>query len=223
VRRRSLAYRDFASRASEARLLAVKAANAETPSIAAALAKGATVLTAAALERYVNDFLSERCKRIDSSTWAELSEGEQRYLAHQMAVHVQGKARPLVSKRRRDLSEPKRSNFTKALEDALAALKKPRLWSRHRDYGLFMTGAAETRKLDSALSPYLASGERIFDRIAARGVDRKALTTALEGLIDARHRVAHAVSGPPISPRDIVVWLSLARVLVRQIEAIIWK
>lgn len=200
-----------------------QALDASTPEAAGALAKGAAVLTAASLERYVNDFLSALCRMTAVEEWSHLSEGQQRYLAFQIAQRVRSVALRLATRRRRDVTDRARARLSNALQEGVAAFANPSTWKHHRAYGMFMDGAAEPARLDSTLRLFLPEDIGFFDAVAERGRDRGAMATALEGLIDARHRVAHALVGPTVGPNDIRLWLRLMRVLVREIETVLWS
>ena len=220
---RSLAYRDFLQRSSEARLLIRKAAAAMSPREASALSKGAVVLAAASLERYVNEVLGEKCRTISASSWPELTDGQRQYLAYQIASRARAVSERLTRREtdKRDLSESSISRLEASLKECLAAFDNPSTWSRHRDYGPFMEGAAEPARIDGTIRMFLPTGTGLFDFAASRGRDRAALATALTALIDARHRVAHALQGQDPGPGDVRVWLVLAFILVREIEEVV--
>jgi len=82
-----------------------------------------------------------------------------------------------------------------------------------------MDGAAEPSKVDGTLKSFHETNQGFFDFCQARGLDRKALATALEALISARHQAAHACKGTPPSANDVRLWISLCFVLSRQVEA----
>jgi hypothetical protein len=181
------------------------------------MAKGAVVLTAASLERYVNELLAEKCRSLQVADWNSLSEGQKQYLSYQMAQRARGASLKLA--KRRDLSGRARERLKKAVTDCVDGFNTPSSWTHHRDYGMFMDGAAEPDRIDGTLRLFIPTGQGIFDLAEARGRDRAALATALSGLVDARHRVAHALPGASPGPTDSRVWLVLTRVLVREIEA----
>jgi len=219
---RSNAYRDFLVRAGEARYLVNGAIAASSPEAASALAKGAAVLTAASLERYVNDFLRALCKSTAQTSWSELSEGQKRYMSFQIAVRARMAAARLSRSSERDVSESARSKFSKVLAECSAAFENPSLWGHHRDYGMFMDGAAEPTRIDKNLRLFIPGGRGFLEALEERGRDRITVVTALQGLIDARHGVAHALTGVAVGPNDVRVWLRLTKLLVRDIEAILW-
>lgn len=222
-RMHSPAYRDFLVRASEATLLARAAAAADSPDRASALAKGSAVLIAAALERYINDFLRALCLRINQSSWDELSEGQQQYMAYQIASRVRVSSARLVRKESRDTSPRARARLRRTVEDAMAAFADPSSWQYHRTYGMFMDGAAEPDRIDGVFGSFLQGDVGFFDVIASRGRDRGAIATAIAGMIEARHGVAHADATVSIGPDDVRLWLRLTRLLVRETEAILWS
>ena len=220
---RSPAYRDFLIRAAEAKVLVNQAIASKSPETATALAKGAAILAAASLERYVNDFLAALCRTTAVENWADLSEGQKRYLAFQIAQRVRLVARRLGSNKKRDVGDTARGRLSDVLTEGAAAFLNPSSWNHHRSYGMFMDGAAEPERLDSVLRLFLTEEKGFFDVVAERGRDRGAMVIALKGLIGARHQVAHALVGPTVGPTDTRVWLHLIRVLVREIEAILWE
>lgn len=214
---RSAAFGDYAVRMRECRFVIKRAVNSADPSEAVALAKGAAVLAAAALERYVNDVVVELCSRLNAQSWDELTEGQQRYLVRQMARRLYPSSRAIF--RRADDSERRRRRLRTAVSECASAMATPSSWPHHVEYGMFMDGAAEPSRVDQTLRMFDDRGRSVFAFVEARGKDRRALAAALQGLIEARHKAAHALAGTFPAPSDVRVWIGLSTILAREIEA----
>src|SRR5437762_5899497 len=130
----SAAYRDYVSRMREPRLLIRQALTAADPVLATASSKGAAVLAAASLERYLNDVTTEAAKRLAVARWSDLTEGQQEYLALQMAGSLYVIVRPMV--RKRELVAKRRDGLRRAVSRCQAAFGSPATWPT-RQYGLF--------------------------------------------------------------------------------------
>jgi len=212
----SNAYADFATRVREPLLLVREAVDSGDAFRAAALAKAAAVLAAAALERYINDVVVEVCAKIQATRWDELTEGQQRYMALQLARTLYFPSRRVH--RRGKTSEKYRTKLRDAIRQCDAALDSPAVWQHVPEYGKFMDGAAEPGKVEATLKMFDATGRSLFAFVNARGYDAGALARALASLIDARHRAAHALRGVSPGPTDVRGWILLSLQLVRSAE-----
>lgn len=213
----SVAFGDYSVRMREVSLLLDRAKREAEPVMSVALAKGAAVLAAAALERYVNDVVENLCKQITAKTWEQLPEGQKRYLAFQIARRLYTTSRSVF--RKGDSSPKARKKLARAVREASAAFTDPSQWSYHRAYGMFMDGAAEATRVDHTLKAFDDTGRGLLDFIEGRGGDRGAVVVALKSLVDTRHSAAHALPGSTASTKDIRQWVRLSLVFARHIEA----
>src|SRR5262245_8572606 len=78
------AYKDYSQRLGDAVYLVRMALTARSPAHGVTLAKGAVVLAAAALERYIADVCNEFVTRLPEE-WSSLSVGQQQYVVRAMA------------------------------------------------------------------------------------------------------------------------------------------
>lgn len=214
---KSTAYADYAARLRELlRLLRLGLASSD-PLEAAACAKGTTVLSAAALERYVNDVVRLLSKRLAVDKWDELPEGPRSYLIRKIASNLASTLDGVGSEGL--VPDKTQKRIREALLRASKAVEDPSQWAPTPDYGLFMRGAAEPDKLNRFLRAFDPQGRSFYDQLDQRGRDRAAMLRALSELIEARHDTAHALSerADP-SPRDVQGWVVLTFWLVRGIE-----
>ena len=174
-------------------------------------------MAAAALERYVNDVVLELCSKLTAATWDELTEGQQRYMARQLARSLYFKSRKIH--RKNEVTEKTRTALRKAVATCEAAFASPAGWKHSAEYGMFMEGAAEPAKVDTTLRMFDDADRSLFAFVAGRGRDPGALARALSSLIKARHDAAHALKGTPPGPKDVRLWIVLSFSLVREVEA----
>jgi len=212
----SNAYGDFATRLREPLLLIRDSLAAVDAVRATALSKGASVLAAAAVERYVNDVVIELCSKLAAATWEELTEGQQRYMARQLARSLYAPVRRIH--RKGELTAKRRAKLRAVVAQCEAAFGSPAMWQHVPEYGVFMEGAAEPERVAATLRIFDGDGRSLFAFAAGRGLDSGALARALTSLIDARHQAAHANKGTVPGPTDVRIWILLSLVLVRQVE-----
>lgn len=213
----SLAYSDFQVRSREVTYLLRGALRADDPAKSATLSKAACVLSAAALERYVNDVLLENCRKLSVETWDELTPGHQRFLLGQMAEVAKLAGERLAEDPAPD-SRP-RKRFERIIDECSAAFRQPSSWAHFPNYGMFMDGSAEPDKVNRIFKLFDAEGRNFFDYVETRGADRKALFTGVSQLINARHATAHALPDTPPGSTDVRTWVVLTISLVRFVEA----
>jgi hypothetical protein len=213
----SAAYRDYASRMVEPRVLVRDALEAREATRAAALSKGAAVLAAAALERYINEVIVELCGKVAATEWKDLTEGQQRYMARQIsrALYVPVRA---VHRKGED-TRSRRDRLQKVVQRCATGFDDPSSWKHSAEYGLFMDGAAEPEKIQAALRDFDSGGRKLFDFVDQRSGDRAAIARSVSSLITARHQAAHALRGVASGPTDVRAWIVLSLILVRHIEA----
>src|ERR1700730_204204 len=130
----SLAYGDYAQRMKEPILLIRRALSSATPTEAGAATKGAAVLCAAALERYMNDVVVEQCRRLGVSSWGQLTEGHQRYLARQMGKLLYVASRAVRLDRGADIG--KREKLRSAVQECNSAFIGPDSWRHYPEFGV---------------------------------------------------------------------------------------
>lgn len=213
----SPAYSDFLVRVAEARYLMRRALEAPTPEVAGTFAKSSIVLAVAALERYVNDLYKHLCARVAVEEWAKLTEAQQRFMAYQIGKRLVPHVRRVAIEKSVELKY--RERLRRVVDMGSEAFQKPVSWSGNFvPYGMFMDGAPEPERIAKTLEQLSDSQEGLFKHLETRGRDRSAICVALTGMIDTRHRVAHAISGPSPGPEDVRRWIVLASVLVREIE-----
>jgi hypothetical protein len=212
----SAAYRDYRVRYEEVRIALEEALAAVDPVRSTAFSKSAVVLAAAALERYVNDVVFEAYKALRVATWEELTEGQQQYMATQFAGLLYRPARKIY--KRNDATGRLRTRLRQVVTQCMGGFTAPDTWPHKGQYGVFLKGAAEPDRIDRTLRLCDGRGRSLFNFAEARGKDRRALATGLQGLIDARHNAAHALHGSAPSPTDVRSWIKMSLELVREIE-----
>lgn len=220
--RTSNAFLDYTTRMREAVALlrlGLRSAQAEE---ACACSKGATVLAAAALERYINDAVSEACQSLRVSSWDELSEGYRHYLCQQIARRLSAVGESLVES---DRAVPvKEQSLKKLLAQCGDAFADPSTWPHHPRFGMFMESAAAPDKVMGTLSPFVRDKAGFLVAFDGRVWDHHGMFRALQQLVDARHGVAHALpEAPQIGPKDVQNWLVTSYWLARRIRAFLFS
>jgi hypothetical protein len=213
----SVAYSDYTQRLKEPFYL-IRGAIAASESLSAgAMAKGASILSAAALERYMNDVIVEQCEAVKVDSWTELSEGQKRYFARAVARPLYVAARAVRVDRGANVS--KRDKLRGLTSKGSLAFERPATWDEFPRFGVFMKGAASPEKIDRFLMMFDPQGRSFSQFLAARNRDRRSLFIGLTELIRARHTAAHAKQGTHPGPVDIRDWMVLSWRLTREIEA----
>lgn len=208
---------DFTVRLREAILLIRYSMDCDSADLAAACSKSATVLLTAALERYVNSALDNRCAHINSKTWEELPMGAKDFLTMQIARRLRSVAGDLANPN--DFSERKAQRLKRTVEEAKTAYQDPSSWEHFPEFGMFMEGAAAPERLNALLRTFRSDGKTLFDNLDGKPLDKAALGRTLTSLIDTRHSVAHALSSGTIpSANDVANWAVVAFVIARGIE-----
>ena len=215
---RSPPYSDFIVRIREAILLVKAAKRSTDPLLASACSKSASVLVAAALERYVNDALDHASRVNHATSWEDLQDGFRAILVAQIARRLHEATGSIQSPT--EASELKKEKSLRtAVNDSAQAFDDPSSWSYMPQFGVFMDGAAAPNRLNATLLRFRPDGKKLFNRIEERGLDRRAYARALDELVRTRHATAHADPDPgPPSPNDVATWLSITFRLVREIE-----
>ena len=218
---RSGAYLDYVERYAEVSALLRVARSAKDARLASAAAKGAIVLAAAALERYVNDAIRQACARVKIARYELLSEAQQGYLCSQIARRLATFDRADGDYRSFDAA--RRESLRQALTDSLDAMADPSKWQHSPDFGLFMDGAAAPTKIASVLRDFDPSSQDIFAPLDQRPLGRGAVLRSLSQLVDARHDAAHAKTLAMPSPTDAQGWAVAAFWVARLIETFLAK
>lgn len=170
------------------------------------IAKGAVVMTAAALERFINDAVRAVCRSIGTPRWDKLTVGHRRYLHRQFALRMQSVGSAVLIPG--SAVEKNEAKLRELLETCTAAMQNPSTWQHEVDFGMFMGGQAAPDKIENILGQFDGTGRGIYGLLADRGWDKQAILRSLAQLVDARHGVAHALEGAPsVSPGDARVWL----------------
>jgi hypothetical protein len=211
----SAAYSDYVNRLREAISVLRLGLATSDPVTASGCAKSATVLAAAALERFINDAIRIACQQLNVATWDELAQGQQSHIAAQMATKLKIVADGCLP----ESTPSKRYSLRKALEQCLKGLENPSTWPQQADFGMFMEGVQEPERINGILRSFDTRGRNLFSEIEKHGKDRAALAAGLTQLIDARHSAAHALqSSNPPSPKDAQVWIVQTFWLAREID-----
>jgi hypothetical protein len=213
---RSAAYLDYLERYRQAVALLLATRNSSDPVLAGAGAKGAIVLAAAALERFMNDAVRQACQRLTVLNYAELSPGQQSYLCAQIArrIGVFGDDRGDY----RNFNEQRRSALRNAVGECMAAFNDPSTWQHISEFGLFLDGAAAPAKIASILRDFAPDGPDVYIPLDERGSGRATALRLLSQLVDARHDAAHAKSMSVPSPSDAQSWIANSFWIARLVE-----
>lgn len=216
--KRSEAYGDYRTRLRQATRLLRHGKASSDATLAAACSKGAVVLAAAALERFMNDVIAEACRRLNVATWAELSEGHRTYFADQMARRLRRRVNAILDEGGAKL-ESERTKLQKAVALCTEAFSDPSKWPHSTEFGMFMDGAAAPNKINGILRSVHRQGADFFTRLENHPLGKSVFLSGLTELIDARHAAAHALPDrADPSPGDAQAWLILSFWLAREID-----
>ncbi|MBT9137171.1 MAG: hypothetical protein DDT34_02258 [Firmicutes bacterium] len=211
------AFLDYQERFRGATRLLRTASGSSDPMLATAAAKGAIVLAAAAMERFMNDALRESCQLSKSNSFDQLSESHQAYLCTQIARKI---ARFDTSEGEvKAFNANQRMKFRSALDESTQALANPSLWQHSPDFGMFMDGAGAPEKINAVIRDFDPEGHTFLNTLDARAPGKAALTRALTELVDARHNAAHAKTATDPSPSDAKTWIVSSYWVTRAIDA----
>lgn len=218
---RSSAYQDFSERFREAVTLLKVAFSASegsdsNPVLASAAAKGAVVLVAAALERFMNDALRQACQRLKISDYDHLSDGQKSYLCAQIARRIGAFA--TEDGDYRGFNQARRESLAVAVQECASALSNPSRWQHMPDFGLFLDGAAAPDRIAAVLRDFDPQLTDVYGDLDSRAGGRGVILSALSQLIDARHDAAHAKSQSSPSPSDARIWITGAFWVTRLVE-----
>jgi hypothetical protein len=218
--KRSEAYGDYCTRLRQAtRLLQQAKANSGDATLAVACSKGAVVLAAAALERFLNDVIAQACRRLNVDTWAELSDGHKTYFADQMARRLKSRVIAMLDDNKK-VFESERMKLKNAVQLCVNAFENPSTWPHSTEFGMFMEGTTAPNKINSILRSVHSSGADFFERLDQHSTGKATFVSGLTELIDARHAAAHAIPDrADPSPGDVQAWLILSFWLVREIDS----
>lgn len=218
---RSPAYQDFSVRFREAVTLLKVSFDASggagsNPMLASAAAKGAVVLVAAALERFMNDALRQACQRLKVSDYEHLSDGQKSYLCAQIARRIGAFA--TADGDYRGFNQVRRESLALAIRECASALNDPSLWQHMPDFGLFLDGAAAPERIAAVLRDFEPRLVDVYVDLDSRAGGRGVILRALSQLIDARHDAAHAKSQSSPSPSDARTWIANTFWVMRLVE-----
>jgi hypothetical protein len=163
-------------------------------------------MTAAALERFINDAVGCACRAVTATHWSELVPGQRRYLFKQFAFRLHRAADSLLKTNK--IIDRLKGKLQQSITDCATALTNPSTWSDSVELGMFLDGQAAPERIATIVGQFDGTGCGIFDLLEDRGWDKAAILRSLTQLIDARHGVAHALQGAPaVSPQDARSWL----------------
>lgn len=212
----SMAFLDYQQRFRALAPLLHVALDSNSPMLATAAAKGAIVLAAAAIERFMNDVLREACESVRVGDYAALSDGQQSFLCVQIARKV--RAFDVHDGGVKAFTPEKRQRLRQAVIDCAKAFEDPSSWIYLSDFGMFMDGAGAPEKINAVLRDFDPERRSFFDTLETRAGGKIVFIRALAELVDARHNAAHAKSATDPSPRDAQGWIVSSYWLVRAIE-----
>lgn len=210
------AFADYQQRFRGLTALLRAALEAEDPVLATASAKGAIVLAAAAVERFMNDALRQACQRMQVDRYDSLSESQQAYLSAQVARRIamfdneDGAIKSFNADRRQKLRA--------AIVECAEAFNNPSAWPHMPDFGMFMDGTGAPEKINAVIKDFDPERRSFFDELDRRPAGRAAFIRALTELVDARHNAAHAKPATDPSPSDARGWIVSSYWLTRAIE-----
>jgi hypothetical protein len=218
MKKRSEAYGDYRTRLRQAtRLLKHGKASADA-TLAVACSKGAVVLAAAALERFMNDVIAQACRRLNVPNWTQLSEGHKAYFVDQMARRLRWRVTAILDENKKGL-ESERMKLKNAVQLCADAFNDPRKWPHSTEFGTFMEGAAAPNKINGILRSVHSEGADFFERLEQHPTGKAVFLSGLTELIDARHAAAHALADrADPSTGDAQAWLVLSFWLAREID-----
>lgn len=211
------AFLDYQQRLKGATRLLRSASSSSDPLLATAAAKGAIVLAAAAMERFMNDALRESCQLSKWTSFDQLSESHQAYLCTQIARRIakfdsrDGEVRAFNAEQRVKLRG--------ALDECTQALANPSLWQHSPDFGMFMDGTGAPEKINAVIRDFDPGAKSFLDTLDARAPGKAAMIRALKELVDARHNAAHAKTATDPSPSDAKTWIVSSYWFTRAIDA----
>lgn len=214
---RTEAYGDYCERLRESLELLRVASGARDQRLASGSSKGAVVLAAAALERYMNDAVLHVCRTLSVDKWEELPSGTQSYLIQQFARRLEKMTTPVLESS--PVAEKKAARLRKVVEACTNGFARPANWDHHPQFGLFKSGDTAPERIGGALNRFAAGERELFDLLDERKAGREAFMRALSELVEARHAAAHALpdrANP--GPKDAQSWIVSSFWLVRVIE-----
>lgn len=211
------AFLDYQERFRGATSLLRTASAATDPQLATAAAKGAIVLAAAAMERFMNDAVREACQLSKWTSFDQLSESHQAYLCTQIARRI---ARfDTKDGEVRAFNADQRQKFRGALDESMQALANPSLWQHSPDFGMFMDGTGAPDKINAVIRDFDPQRQSFLNTLDKRAPGKAAFTRALTELVDARHNAAHAKTATDPSPSDAKAWIVSSYWFTRAIDA----
>ena len=217
MKKRSEAYGDYRTRFKQATRLLKQGKASSDATLAAACSKGAVVLAAAALERFMNDAIAQACRRLDVKNWDELSDGHKAYFADQMARRLRWRIVAILDDKKNLESE--RTKLKNTAQLCVDAFRNPSTWPHSTEFGMFMEGSAAPSKINGILKSVHSEGADFFEQLSKHPIGRGTFVSGLTELIDARHAAAHALPDrADPSPGDAQAWLVLSFWLARQID-----
>lgn len=219
--RRSAAYLDYLERFRQVSALLGVSLESVDPLLAGAAAKGAIVLAAAAVERYMNDSLRQACQRLRVTDYSELSEAQQSYLCSQIAKRIGS----FLSDNGdyRHFNANRRTSLRSAVDECFSAFNDPSSWPHIPEFGLFLDGAAAPNKISAVLRDFDPNNDDVFSPLETRAIGKAMALNALTQLVDARHDAAHAKSHSMPSPSDAKAWIVNSIWIVRLVESFLMR
>ncbi len=217
---RTEAYGDYCERLKEPfELLRVASATMDQR-LASAASKGAVVLAAAALERYLNDAVSHICRGITVEEWEALAPGFQSYLAQQFARRLVRATDAVLETS--PVSDKNIDRLRRAIDTCATAFDTPATWEHLPQFGLFESGDSAPDRIGKALSRFSVDNGDPLAALDQRPRGRDAVMRDLGQLVEARHAAAHALPDrADPGPNDAQGWIVSSFLLVRQLERFI--
>jgi|GEM_PF-2651649 len=216
--KRSEAYGDYRTRLRQATRLLKHGKASSDATLSAACSKGAVVLAAAALERFMNDVIVQACRKLNVATWAELSEGHRSYFVDQMARRLRSRVKAILEDDKKGL-ESERMRLKNTVQLCADAFDNPSKWPHSTEFGMFMEGTKAPKDINAILRSVHSQGADFFDRLEQHPRGKAAFVSGLTELINARHAAAHAIADrADPSPGDVEIWLVLSFYLAREID-----
>lgn len=217
-----LAYRGYKVRLREALVLtrcAFEASSRGDSVMASAASKGAVVLGAAALERFLADALDAYADATMPSKWKDLTVIARQRLLRQVARRLG--ARASVVWKRGDMGERAEKSLRRVLRESRNAMRDPSTWTDRKVFGILGDRPElEPARLVAVLEATHVGGVLVSEHFARVGVERGKLLGSLEQLVRSRHGAAHALANVTApGPTDVAAWLRSAFRLTRQVAA----
>jgi hypothetical protein len=217
-----ICYADYKIRLREPIQLARSALEASAASnqvLATAAAKGAVVLAAAALERFLADGVEEYVRHNTPSTWGGLAPLQREHLIRNIAYRMGRSSRRIW--KTGNTHVPAEMAFRTMLQSCIDALGDPTKWSQKPRF--VMLGdkpSLEPARIEEILSKAHIHGVGCSNHIRATGSDPGPLYRSLSSLVESRHTVAHALTGRSHpGPADAATWIRSSFRLARHIAA----